>query len=90
LLHLYACIYFSVLGDLFFFSGSVDLKIMECFTVTVIAKVILMVLQYQRQVALQRIQEQEREMQMRQEQQKQQYLMGSSIAYSMQPPYMPG
>ncbi|KAF5287493.1 hypothetical protein FQA39_LY04121 [Lamprigera yunnana] len=34
-------------------------------------------LQYQRQVALQRVQEQEREMQMRQEQQKQQYLMGS-------------
>ncbi|XP_031354066.1 hepatocyte growth factor-regulated tyrosine kinase substrate isoform X2 [Photinus pyralis] len=34
-------------------------------------------LQYQRQLALQRVQEQEREMQMRQEQQKQQYLMGS-------------
>ncbi|XP_075231994.1 hepatocyte growth factor regulated tyrosine kinase substrate isoform X1 [Lycorma delicatula] len=34
-------------------------------------------LQYQRQLALQRIQEQEREMQMRQEQQKQQYLIGS-------------
>lgn len=33
-------------------------------------------LQYQRQLALQRIQEQEREMQMRQEQQKQQYIMG--------------
>lgn len=33
-------------------------------------------LQYQRQVALQRIQEQEREMQLRQEQQKQQYLVG--------------
>lgn len=32
-------------------------------------------LQYQRQIALQRIQEQEREMQMRQEQQKQQYMM---------------
>lgn len=47
-------------------------------------------LQYQRQLALQKIQEQEREMQMRQEQQKQQYLMGSSIPYNMQPPYMPG
>ncbi|XP_069685273.1 hepatocyte growth factor-regulated tyrosine kinase substrate isoform X2 [Periplaneta americana] len=47
-------------------------------------------LQYQRQLALQRIQEQEREMQMRQEQQKQQYLMGSSIPYNMQPPYIPG
>uniref|UniRef100_A0A1B6CX77 Hepatocyte growth factor-regulated tyrosine kinase substrate n=1 Tax=Clastoptera arizonana TaxID=38151 RepID=A0A1B6CX77_9HEMI len=34
-------------------------------------------LQYQNQLALQRIQEQAREMQMRQEQQKQQYLMGS-------------
>ncbi|KAF4522708.1 hypothetical protein B566_EDAN012725 [Ephemera danica] len=34
-------------------------------------------LQYQRQLAIQRIQEQEREMQMRQEQQKQHYLMGS-------------
>ncbi|XP_015436469.1 PREDICTED: hepatocyte growth factor-regulated tyrosine kinase substrate isoform X2 [Dufourea novaeangliae] len=33
-------------------------------------------LQYQRQLALQKIQEQEREMQMRQEQQKQQYIMG--------------
>jgi hypothetical protein len=29
-------------------------------------------------------------MQMRQEQQKQQYLMGSSLTYNMQPPYMPG
>jgi hypothetical protein len=29
-------------------------------------------------------------MQMRQEQQKQQYLMGSSIPYNMQPSYMPG
>lgn len=47
-------------------------------------------LQYQRQLALQKIQEQEREMQMRQEQQKQQYLMGTSIPYSMQPAYMPG
>ncbi|GFG32819.1 hypothetical protein Cfor_06323 [Coptotermes formosanus] len=47
-------------------------------------------LQYQRQLALQKIQEQEREMQMRQEQQKQQYLMGSSMPYSMQPPYLPG
>ncbi|KDR10856.1 hepatocyte growth factor-regulated tyrosine kinase substrate isoform X2 [Zootermopsis nevadensis] len=47
-------------------------------------------LQYQRQLALQRIQEQEREMQIRQEQQKQQYLMGSSMPYNMQPPYMPG
>lgn len=37
-------------------------------------------LQYQRQLALQRIQEQEREMQIRQEQQKQQYLMGSQFA----------
>ncbi|PSN50749.1 hypothetical protein C0J52_01205 [Blattella germanica] len=46
--------------------------------------------QYQRQLALQRVQEQEREMQMRQEQQKQQYLMGSTIPYNMQPPYMPG
>ncbi|GLH09645.1 Hepatocyte growth factor-regulated tyrosine kinase substrate [Gryllus bimaculatus] len=51
-------------------------------------------LQYQRQLALQRIQEQEREMQMRQEQQKQQYLMGSMgpmppgpMGYPM-PPYM--
>lgn len=35
-------------------------------------------LQYQRQLALQKIQEQEREMQMRQEQQKQQYLMSKS------------
>uniref|UniRef100_A0A0K8TSJ0 Hepatocyte growth factor-regulated tyrosine kinase substrate n=1 Tax=Tabanus bromius TaxID=304241 RepID=A0A0K8TSJ0_TABBR len=35
-------------------------------------------LQYQRQLALQRIQEQEREMQMRQEQQKAQYRMGQS------------
>ena len=34
-------------------------------------------LQYQRQLALQKIQEQERELQMRQEQQKQQYIMGS-------------
>jgi hypothetical protein len=47
-------------------------------------------LQYQRQLALQNIQEQEGEMQMRQEQQKQQYLMGSSIPYNMQPPYMSG
>lgn len=46
-------------------------------------------LQYQRQLAIQRIQEQEREMQMRQEQQKQQYILGS-MPYNMQPPYMPG
>jgi growth factor-regulated tyrosine kinase substrate len=52
--------------------------------------VMSVVLQYQRQLALQKIQEQEREMQMRQEQQKQQYLMGSSMPYSMQPPYLPG
>jgi hypothetical protein len=50
----------------------------------------LVVFQYQRQLALQKIQEQEREMQMRQEQQKQQYLMGSSMPYSMQPTYLPG
>ncbi|KAH8293168.1 hypothetical protein KR044_009654, partial [Drosophila immigrans] len=37
-------------------------------------------LQYQRQLALQRIQEQEREMQLRQEQQKAQYLMGQQAA----------
>ncbi|XP_049776046.1 hepatocyte growth factor-regulated tyrosine kinase substrate [Schistocerca cancellata] len=43
-------------------------------------------LQYQRQLALQRIQEQEREMQMRQEQQKQQYMRGS-LPYGM-PPYV--
>ncbi|BET00465.1 hepatocyte growth factor-regulated tyrosine kinase [Nesidiocoris tenuis] len=42
-------------------------------------------LAYQRQLALQRIQDQEREMQLRQEQQKQQYMMGS---YSSMP-YMP-
>ncbi|XP_053987172.1 hepatocyte growth factor-regulated tyrosine kinase substrate isoform X2 [Hylaeus anthracinus] len=36
-------------------------------------------LQYQRQLALQKIQEQEREMQMRQEQQKQQYIMVSGF-----------
>lgn len=41
-------------------------------------------LQYQRQLALQRIQEQEREMQMRQEQQKQQYLMGPQYG----PPFL--
>uniref|UniRef100_A0A1L8DMP8 Hepatocyte growth factor-regulated tyrosine kinase substrate n=1 Tax=Nyssomyia neivai TaxID=330878 RepID=A0A1L8DMP8_9DIPT len=41
-------------------------------------------LQYQRQLALQRIQEQEREMQLRQEQQKAQYMMGSQAF-----PYMP-
>ncbi|KAG8234211.1 hypothetical protein J437_LFUL013808, partial [Ladona fulva] len=41
-------------------------------------------LQYQRQVALQRIQEQEREMQLRQEQQKQQYLVGQ-IPYGVPP-----
>lgn len=46
-------------------------------------------LQYQRQLALQKIQEQERELQMRQEQQKQQYIMGrilvmiSSIAQNI-------
>ncbi|KAL0278626.1 UNVERIFIED_CONTAM: hypothetical protein PYX00_000394 [Menopon gallinae] len=34
-------------------------------------------LQFQRQLAIQKVQEQEREMQMRQEQQKQQYLMGN-------------
>ncbi|KOC59040.1 Hepatocyte growth factor-regulated tyrosine kinase substrate [Habropoda laboriosa] len=39
-------------------------------------------LQYQRQLALQKIQEQEREMQMRQEQQKQQYIMGGYQAVS--------
>nr|AAN71346.1 RE27138p [Drosophila melanogaster] len=43
-------------------------------------------LQYQRQLALQRIQEQEREMQLRQEQQKAQYLMGQSAPPF---PYMP-
>jgi len=43
-------------------------------------------LQYQRQLALQRIQEQEREMQVRQEQQKQQYLMGSYATLSYLPP----
>jgi growth factor-regulated tyrosine kinase substrate len=63
---------------------------MGCLTFSVVAKVIFMVLQYQRQLALQKIQEQEREMQMRQEQQKQQYLMGSTIPYNIQPPYMPG
>ncbi|XP_059618013.1 hepatocyte growth factor-regulated tyrosine kinase substrate [Phlebotomus argentipes] len=41
-------------------------------------------LQYQRQLALQRIQEQEREMQLRQEQQKAQYMMGAQSF-----PYMP-
>uniref|UniRef100_A0A6B2EFG6 Hepatocyte growth factor-regulated tyrosine kinase substrate n=1 Tax=Phlebotomus kandelakii TaxID=1109342 RepID=A0A6B2EFG6_9DIPT len=41
-------------------------------------------LQYQRQLALQRIQEQEREMQLRQEQQKAQYMMGAQNF-----PYMP-
>ncbi|GAB0095928.1 Hepatocyte growth factor-regulated tyrosine kinase substrate [Sergentomyia squamirostris] len=41
-------------------------------------------LQYQRQLALQRIQEQEREMQLRQEQQKAQYMMGAQTF-----PYMP-
>ncbi|XP_071445048.1 hepatocyte growth factor-regulated tyrosine kinase substrate [Hetaerina americana] len=46
-------------------------------------------LQYQRQVALQRIQEQEREMQLRQEQQKQQYLVGQ-LPYGVAPQhYMP-
>nr|CAD7261217.1 unnamed protein product [Timema shepardi] len=44
-------------------------------------------LQYQRQLALQRIQEQERERQMRQEQQKQQYLMGTMPSYPMH--YLP-
>lgn len=38
-------------------------------------------LQYQRQLALQRIQEQEREMHMRKEQQKQQYMMGPGQYY---------
>ncbi|XP_068141573.1 hepatocyte growth factor-regulated tyrosine kinase substrate [Drosophila tropicalis] len=42
-------------------------------------------LQYQRQLALQRIQEQEREMQLRQEQQKAQYLMGQTAPF----PYLP-
>ncbi|XP_043671933.1 hepatocyte growth factor-regulated tyrosine kinase substrate [Vespula pensylvanica] len=42
-------------------------------------------LQYQRQLALQKIQEQEREMQMRQEQQKQQYIMSG---YQSMPGYM--
>ncbi|XP_052128378.1 hepatocyte growth factor-regulated tyrosine kinase substrate isoform X8 [Frankliniella occidentalis] len=46
-------------------------------------------LQYQRQLALQRIQEQEREMQMRQEQQKQQYLMGG-VPYNRFMPPGPG
>uniref|UniRef100_A0A1B0GQU1 Hepatocyte growth factor-regulated tyrosine kinase substrate n=1 Tax=Phlebotomus papatasi TaxID=29031 RepID=A0A1B0GQU1_PHLPP len=41
-------------------------------------------LQYQRQLALQRIQEQEREMQLRQEQQKAQYMMGAQGGF----PYM--
>nr|CAD7455168.1 unnamed protein product [Timema tahoe] len=44
-------------------------------------------LQYQRQLALQRIQEQERERQMRQEQQKQQYLIGTMPSYPMH--YLP-
>jgi hypothetical protein len=61
-----------------------------CFILSVGIKVMLVVLQYQRQLALQRIQEQEREMQIRQDKQKQQYLMGSSMPYNMQPPYMPG
>ncbi|KAJ1527447.1 hypothetical protein ONE63_007427 [Megalurothrips usitatus] len=43
-------------------------------------------LQYQRQLALQRIQEQEREMQMRQEQQKQQYMMGGPPYNRFMPP----
>ncbi|RZF34610.1 hypothetical protein LSTR_LSTR008635 [Laodelphax striatellus] len=47
-------------------------------------------LQYQRQVALQRIQEQEREMQMRQEQQKQQYIMGTNYNPIAYPPTIPG
>ncbi|XP_055636546.1 hepatocyte growth factor-regulated tyrosine kinase substrate [Toxorhynchites rutilus septentrionalis] len=42
-------------------------------------------LQYQRQLALQRIQEQEREMQIRQEQQKAQYRMGTAFPF-MSPP----
>ncbi|KAL4704208.1 hypothetical protein ACJJTC_011834 [Scirpophaga incertulas] len=42
-------------------------------------------LQYQRQLALQRVQEQEREMQIRQEQQKHQYMMSNSTGY-----FMPG
>ncbi|XP_058120155.1 hepatocyte growth factor-regulated tyrosine kinase substrate [Anopheles ziemanni] len=46
-------------------------------------------LQYQRQVALQRIQEQEREMQMRQEQQKAQYRMGTAFPF-MGGPQAPG
>lgn len=40
-------------------------------------------LQYQRQLALQRVQEQEREMQIRQEQQKQQYMMGGIAPQQM-------
>ncbi|XP_055682911.1 hepatocyte growth factor-regulated tyrosine kinase substrate [Lutzomyia longipalpis] len=46
-------------------------------------------LQYQRQLALQRIQEQEREMQLRQEQQKAHYMMGSQ-AFPYMPPGAPG
>ncbi|XP_063234495.1 hepatocyte growth factor-regulated tyrosine kinase substrate isoform X2 [Bacillus rossius redtenbacheri] len=49
-------------------------------------------LQYQRELAIRRIQEQEREMQMRQEQQRQQYMM-SGIPYPMQhapPGFAPG
>ncbi|XP_045448439.1 hepatocyte growth factor-regulated tyrosine kinase substrate [Melitaea cinxia] len=42
-------------------------------------------LQYQRQLALQRVQEQEREMQIRQEQQKHQYMMSANSGF-----YMPG
>uniref|UniRef100_A0A0A9X6D9 Hepatocyte growth factor-regulated tyrosine kinase substrate n=1 Tax=Lygus hesperus TaxID=30085 RepID=A0A0A9X6D9_LYGHE len=46
-------------------------------------------LAYQRQLALQRIQDQEREMQLRQEQQKQQYMMGtySTLPYMQQGGY---
>lgn len=47
-------------------------------------------LQYQRQIALQRIQEQEREMQMRQEQQKAQYRIGTQSFPFMGVPSMPG
>lgn len=43
-------------------------------------------LQYQRQLALQRISEQEREMQMRQEQQKALYQMGGGVGYPYIPP----
>ncbi|KAM8718008.1 hypothetical protein ACLKA7_004678 [Drosophila subpalustris] len=45
-------------------------------------------LQYHRELALQRIQEQEREMQLRQEQQKAQYLMGQTapFPYTLPPP----